>query len=188
MSIVYEMPPTFRETLSKPYIYLKHGTLLLTGSREAIAYTLRSQYYSELYNIIVVGDYVCETFVKYIGVPRLCIIDGRTLRHLDVNFDEIKKKFKYIETCRNPPGYISKTCLDAIYRCFKKGVDSLILVDGEEDLLTLASLIIIPHGYVVYGIPSLGVAISDTLSLKICATNIFSHFKPIQISTADGVE
>ncbi|MCS7111711.1 MAG: GTP-dependent dephospho-CoA kinase family protein [Ignisphaera sp.] len=181
MIVVYEMPSIFRAALSNPHIYLQQGTRLLTGLREAVAHILRSQYYSELYSIVVVGDYVCETFIRYVGIPRLCIVDGKTLRYTDVNFDELKKNFRHIETCRNPPGYISRACLEAIRICFKKGVESLILVDGEEDLLALASLITIPHGYVIYGIPHLGVAISDVLPLKTYIINIFSHFKPIQV-------
>lgn len=180
--IVYEMPSTFREPLSKPYIYLSHGTLLFTGPREAIAYILRSIYYLELHNVVVVGDYVCETFIKYIGVPRICIIDGRTLRYLDMDSKNLENVFGHVEICVNPQGHISRTCLETIYRCFEKGIKSLILVYGEEDLLSLASLLVIPQGYVVYGIPSLGVAVSDALSLKICVINIFSHFKQIQIS------
>ncbi|MEM0500759.1 MAG: DUF359 domain-containing protein [Ignisphaera sp.] len=190
MSItIYEMPSIFREALSKPYLYFPHGTLLLTGPREAVAYILRSLYYTELYSMVVVGDYVCETFVRYIGIPRLCIVDGKTLRHLGTDFvREFKRKFEHVEICKNPPGYISKACQESIYRCFKEGVKSLILVYGEEDLLALASLITIPHGYVVYGIPSLGVAVSDVPSLKICVTNIFSHFKPIQTNGISGVD
>jgi len=79
------MPLVFRQVLSKPYIYLQHGTTILIGPREAIAFVLRSMHYTELYNIIVVGDYVCETFIKYIGVPRMCIVDGKTLRYLDID-------------------------------------------------------------------------------------------------------
>uniref|UniRef100_A0A7C5TFQ5 GTP-dependent dephospho-CoA kinase n=2 Tax=Ignisphaera aggregans TaxID=334771 RepID=A0A7C5TFQ5_9CREN len=185
---IYEMPLVFRQVLSKPYIYLQHGTTILIGPREAIAFVLRSMHYTELYNIIVVGDYVCETFIKYIGVPRMCIVDGKTLRYLDIDSKEVKKSFEYVEVCINPQGYISKPCLETIDKCFREGLRSLIIVNGEEDLLALASLIIISQGYVVYGIPSIGVAISDATILKISVTNIFSHFKPIQMSIANGVD
>lgn len=181
MSVLYEMPSAFREALSKPYIYLQQGTQLIVGSREAVASVLRSQYYLDLYDVVAVGDYVCGTLVKYVGVPRICIVDGKTLRCRDVDFSEMEKIFIRVERCRNPPGHISRTCLDTIQKCFREGVKCLIVVDGEEDLLALASLITIPRGYVIYGIPSLGVAVSDAHSLKIYTTNIFSHFKSTQI-------
>ena len=179
MKIVsYKMPESMRQRLSKPFLYDKN-LLLLRGPREYVASVLRTLLYDKLYNVYVVGDYTCETFVQHIGLPRMCIIDGTTLRE-SYDTKHLLRFFDSLYECSNPRGTISMDCINKI-KLALKGSRSIIFVHGEEDLLALALLIILPSGYVIYGIPHEGVAITDVIDSKVEAINIFSHFQPLTL-------
>jgi len=170
------MPNELRNLLAYFHIYKYPYVLTLRGDRESVGILLRLYYSNYIRETIVVGDYCCKTYLEFVGVPRLCIVDGKTLRNSDINISVIEKRFSYIERCINPGGCITLNCMETIKRCYKAGIPCLLIVDGEEDLLALASIILIDHGITIYGVPYEGVAIVPIDRAKIDAINIFSQF------------
>jgi len=174
MQTVYRMPNNLRAQLSRPYEYNK-SILFIEGPREYVAFTLRSYLYTHLYEVYVVGDYTCETFLNYIGMPRLCVIDNNVMRyHYNAMHNNINK-FVHIFRCSNPQGTISLDCLEKLREAYK-APRSLVIVDGEEDLLALALTLIVPSGFIVFGIPRKGVALINSREGKVDAVNKFSQF------------
>ena len=104
--------------------------------------------------IITVGDITSHNFLKQGIIPNLAIIDLKTNRDqhfqniLEVGFAD--KKYKKIS---NPAGMITHDLIMAI----SQAKNSLIVVDGEEDLAVIPTVLLSPLGtYVFYGQPNQG--------------------------------
>jgi len=107
--------------------------------------------------IIAVGDRVSGNLVKSGLPPDVAIVDNRIMRKptAPVEFDA-EKTFNV----GNPAGTIT----DEAYRTVEEAVSSAgrvkVLVDGEEDLLTLVAVLSAPIGsIVVYGQPREGIVV-----------------------------
>ena len=107
--------------------------------------------------IIAVGDRVSENLIKSGLLPDTVIVDNKIMRKSvePLKFDA-EKTFNVI----NPAGTIT----DEAYQTVGKAVNfpgrTKVLVDGEEDLLTLAAVLSAPDGsIVVYGQPRTGIVI-----------------------------
>lgn len=175
----YILPQNLRKILAYLHLYAKNSIKIFTGSKEYIGFVLKNELYTLLHFVASVGDMVCNTFLSLIGQPRICIIDGKTLR-IPTNYTKILEQYDCILSCANPPGSISHECLETLDKAIKLGNKCLIIVDGEEDLLALA-VVFYPHQikYIVYGIPHEGVAVIDVEKFATIAINLFSQFKSI---------
>ncbi|MEL9939996.1 MAG: DUF359 domain-containing protein [Ignisphaera sp.] len=171
---IYKMPDELRKRLSSPQLFNKN-LIVLKGPREYVATILKSIFYDKLQDVYVVGDYTCETFLLYVGIPRMCIIDGNIMRKPHKP-EHMLNYFEHITRCYNPRGSISIDCINAIKGSMEKP-RSLIIVDGEEDLLALFLQTNLLKGYVAYGLPNEGVAIADVTYSNVGAINIFSEFQ-----------
>jgi len=171
---LYVMPKELRETLARLHEHLY--SYVLRGSREYVGMTLRAFLHYELFRVYVVGDYVCRTFEMYVGIPKLCIADMKTMRNLYEC--PTQEAYNTVISCRNPAGTISGECIEKLSNYVdNRHSHTLLLVEGEEDLLGLAILLRASHGYLVYGIPKAGVAVAPIESgNKVRALNIFSRF------------
>ena len=111
--------------------------------------------------VTAVGDVVSrETLAAGIRVD-LRIIDRISMRKPTALFN-VKAEKTYHVT--NPPGVITMGSLEVVKRAMKER-DALILVDGEEDLLTLPCIVESPDdGLVLYGQPSEGLIVVATAS------------------------
>lgn len=177
----YILPENLRRVLSLIHIYVKDHVQLITGSREFVGVELRSELYTYLHRVAVIGDIVCNTFLEYVGMPRICVIDGKTLREVHGYVNSFLDKFNEVFKCRNPPSSISTECIDVIAKALDNFVPKLVLVDGEEDLLALV-VTLIGRGvdFVVFGIPREGVGLINVEGFKITAINFFSQFKFVE--------
>lgn len=106
--------------------------------------------------VVTVGDRVAETLLETTGrSPDVFVVDGmerRTAREVPriAHGSTLKAK--------NPPGRITKAAMGAMKRAFKGEKPAMVLIDGEEDLLTIPAVIDAPLGSVVfYGQPLVGV-------------------------------
>ena len=106
--------------------------------------------------MVTVGDRVTETIQETTGRSAdVFIVDGverRTPREVPniAHGPTIKAK--------NPAGRITKAARTAVKTAFAGEKPAMVLVDGEEDLLTIPALIDAPLGAVVfYGQPLRGV-------------------------------
>ncbi len=176
MPTLYKLPEELRSVLANAHTHFYAYTIF--GPREYVGMTLRILLQSELFSVYVVGDYVCRTFELYVGLPKLCIADRKTLREIE----ELPTLELYdsVISCRNPAGTISSECMEIIEEGIKLDGHTLLLVDGEEDLLGLAVVLRASQGYLVYGIPRRGVAVLPIEINKVKALNIFSRFRELR--------
>ena len=88
--------------------------------------------------------------------PDVLVIDHIEKRSRAVEFAHDKPR---ICRTRNEAGMIDLLAWNAVAEAIEKG-DSAVLVDGEEDLLTLVAVAVAPKGsLVVYGQPGEGIVL-----------------------------
>jgi len=106
--------------------------------------------------IVCVGDVVSRNAIKA-GVPvDVRIIDNRIMRK---KTEPMKLEAKRILYVKNPPSMLDLTAWQALSEAIERG-DSLMVVEGEEDLLTLAAIVEAPvMSIVIYGQPEEGIVI-----------------------------
>jgi len=106
--------------------------------------------------IISVGDVVSESMIKHGILPQVLVVDNRVMRkpitpiHADVN------QTLYV---KNPPGTLTDETWTVMREAIQ-GKRTKVLVDGEEDLLTLVAVSCAPeNSFVVYGQPHEGIVV-----------------------------
>jgi GTP-dependent dephospho-CoA kinase len=106
--------------------------------------------------VVTVGDRVTETLQETTGrSPDVFVVDGmerRSAREIPriAHGSAIRAK--------NPAGRITKAAMAAMKRAFAGEKPVMVLIEGEEDLLTIPAVIEAPLGAVVfYGQPLEGV-------------------------------
>ena len=146
---LYIMPDEFRQTFGAPV------GKVLTSKEELAQETSNSKF------VVTVGDIVTLDFLDMGRTPDISIIDYMTQR---MPMELVKERFSQFPqpeiVVRNPPGQITRELWDAI----KDGYDNprclRIVVDGEEDLASLACIFLAPPGTtVIYGIPNRGASV-----------------------------
>jgi uncharacterized protein (UPF0218 family) len=106
--------------------------------------------------VVAVGDRVTETIQETTGrSPDVFVVDGmerRTVREIP--------KIAHASThkAKNPAGRLTKGALSAMKKAFAGEKPAMVVIEGEEDLLTIPAVIEAPLGAVVfYGQPLEGV-------------------------------
>ncbi len=151
IKVEYTLTPRLRVFLKEPFGTLVEGTPKETMSRlkEIVAKEKPPK-------LITVGDIVTENTHEFGMQPQLSIIDYISLR------DQAMPRTAPVERtvyARNPQGTITDEAIEAV----KTGLDTShthVVVEGEEDLLTLIAVMYAPpNSVVVYGQPHLGIVI-----------------------------
>ncbi len=176
-----KLPEDLRPILAEFHRIVDCNTYTYTPLANMIL--MKSTLYTLLHKLIVVGDYVCRNIVEAVGIPRICVIDLKTMRtSLDSEIlNELRSRFDYVMSCKNKPGTISTNCIEVLEEILYRfrGCRTLLIVEGEEDLLTLALLLkILPDEdyLILYGIPKRGIAVVYTTIKSIVeALNIASR-------------
>jgi len=108
--------------------------------------------------VVSVGD-VCTQSLIDLGIfPKMAIIDGQTKRG-PWSARLAKANFSIIRA-RNPAETITTELWRAIEKAYLMPESTLIVVDGEEDLASLACIYLAPEGTtVIYGVPNKGVMV-----------------------------
>ena len=155
---VKNLPEKYRDFLKRPF-----GELIPSSkpSLQEINSIIKDSSY-----LITVGDASSEN-ISQLGIKsNIQIIDLMERRN--------KRKFPNLtwdekRSITNPPGTLSTESIILLRDLIKQNIDSLIVVDGEEDLLALPSILFSPiHAHVLYGQPNEGlVIVSVTESLKV---------------------
>ncbi|MEM2117658.1 MAG: DUF359 domain-containing protein [Candidatus Bathyarchaeia archaeon] len=152
MPIKYSLTPELRIRLKKPL-----GTLI----RGSFAETMKK--FKEMVDkekpacIISVGDTVSRNLVENRILPQLSIVDNRVMRRTAQPLPPTEHK---IVNVRNPPGTITEEAFVTIQDALKTTWKTKIVVDGEEDLLTLIAILYAPeNAFVVYGQPYEGIVV-----------------------------
>jgi len=148
------LTPELRRKLKEPLGILIEGSFEET-SREISRIVCRKK----PVKLIAVGDQVSKNMLEH-GIPLdVSIIDQRIMRNVTspVNF-----KAENVFRTRNPAGTITDESWKTIKRAINCSGKSKVIVDGEEDLLTLVAVLSAPDGsIVIYGQPKRGVVIIE---------------------------
>jgi hypothetical protein len=146
------LTPTIRRKLKQPL------GKLITGSAETIVSTIRRQIKRNgPKRVICVGDAVSRLFNQHKLQSDVRIIDNVEMRR-KLPPTKLEASGKIFFT-KNKAGTVDMSSWCAVGEAIQAG-NSMIVVDGEEDLLTLAAIAQVPVGsFVVYGQPKVGVVV-----------------------------
>jgi uncharacterized protein (UPF0218 family) len=168
---VFRLPDDLR-------VELRRGVgLVIRGDYRSVALSV-VEVVGDCSRLWAVGDVVCSSLVDVGCVPKVCVVDGRTLRGVPIDYERLKKMFSEVVRVRNPPGCVSEDALRVIKYCVSRS-NVLVLVDGEEDLIGLLVLMFADLGdYLVYGLPGIGVDVVEVNEgSRGWASGIISKFK-----------
>ncbi|UCG03585.1 MAG: DUF359 domain-containing protein [Candidatus Heimdallarchaeota archaeon] len=178
----YKLPKTLRASLRDPI------GKLFTGPAQIAARSAK-KYINTNKPIITVsiGDYCTKTLFDVGFLPNIVIYDGKTLRKKKINLNlDLYQDLKAF----NPPEWISYKAWRILENTIKQ-IQSYtsgkcrvaVRIDGEEDLLVIAAIILLPlRSIVVYGQPPITtdegiVCALITPSLKKLAEELLSKFE-----------
>jgi uncharacterized protein (UPF0218 family) len=157
MSVIYTITPELRVKLKKPFGVLVKGSFDQTMAKMG---EIKNQNPPK---IISVGDIVTKNLQDYNIFPDLTIVDNYSMRN------KVQPIIHASETVKveNPQGTITKEAINAIKNALKSNKQSHIIVDGEEDLLSLIAVLYAPeNSVVVYGQPYEGIVFVKVSSGK----------------------
>jgi uncharacterized protein (UPF0218 family) len=152
MTVEYTLTPHLRIKLKEPFGDLIEGSVdqTMAKMKALIAETKPPM-------IISVGDVVSLNLHNYGIHPQVTIVDNVSLRDQVMPKQAAVEKTLYVE---NPQGTITRQAESAIKCAIASGAHTHIVVEGEEDLLTLVAVLYAPqNGLVVYGQPHCGIVV-----------------------------
>jgi len=148
------LTPELRKELKAPL------GLLVTGSFEET-----SRKIAELVNkkkpqrLIAVGDRVSRNLIKSKIPLDVAIIDLKVMRR---PISPIRFETENTFRASNPAGTLSEEAWIAVEKAVNSPGRSKVIIEGEEDLLTLVAVLSAPNGsMVVYGQPKQGIVVLD---------------------------
>jgi len=107
--------------------------------------------------IISVGDVVSESMVKRGIPPQVMIVDNRVMREPIAPIFLEADQTVYL---KNPPGTLTDQAWSIMQEALRHVQRTKVVVDGEEDLLTLVAVLCAPeNSLVVYGQPHEGIVV-----------------------------
>ncbi len=128
--------------------------------------------------IIAVGDVVSRNMLTEGIRPHIIIVDGKVMRKETQPIEAPISRKIIVE---NPPGTISPQAWNAVEQAVKQKQPTLIMVEGEEDLMTLLAVLNAPEGWlVIYGQPKEGiVAVKVNAVTKHKVSRIIEAMEPL---------
>ncbi len=144
---MYRLPEEMRLRLAKPL-----GRLFVAAELSKPAF---EKVVNDLTAIASVGDRVTETLWTLGRAPDVQVVDGRENR-----MERKPPDVPYLRMVRakNPSGTITQDAIDAIREAFGGRKPARVLVDGEEDLLAIPTVVLAPVSTgVFYGQPGVGI-------------------------------
>ncbi len=153
MSVSYALTPELRIELKKPL-----GTLIQGSFDTTMRQLKRIMEKERPCGIISVGDTVSRNLVANHIVPRLMIVDNKCMRRELRDRGQLpSQKTLYVN---NPQATITTEAIRAIREALDSEANAKIVINGEEDLLTLVTILHAPdNSFVVYGQPYEGIVL-----------------------------
>lgn len=109
--------------------------------------------------LIAVGDRVSSNLIKNRIALDVAVIDSKVMRR---PISPLIFEADNIFHASNPAGTLTEEAWAAVERAVKSPGRSKVIIEGEEDLLTLVAVLSAPNGsIVVYGQPKQGVVVLD---------------------------
>mgnify|MGYP000274075449 CR=1 FL=1 len=110
--------------------------------------------------VATIGDVVTRNFINYGQIPDIALIDFKTRRRKlrEAELSRVLSLYDNKLSITNPRSTIAKetwnTLTEAVNKVINQRIKCLIIVDGEEDLLTLSLSILAPdRSFIFYGQP-----------------------------------
>ena len=150
MSKIRLLTPTLREKLKVPL------GLLIQGSFDETMKKLKELIEKERPSMVIsVGDAVSDNMMKHGISLQVLVVDNKIMRNpikpIAVDADQTLH-------VKNPPGTLTEETWTVIKKALRGKGRTKVLVDGEEDLLTLVAVLCAPeNSLVVYGQPHEGI-------------------------------
>ncbi|MDR0373989.1 MAG: DUF359 domain-containing protein [Nitrososphaerota archaeon] len=159
MEAVYTLTPRLRVFLKEPL------GLLIKGSPQETMAKLGDLLVAERPpGVISVGDVVSQNLHDCGINPQLSVIDYVSLRDNVLPRQASVEKTVYVQ---NPQGTITMQAVLAVKAALESGLHTHIVVEGEEDLLTLIAVLYAPkNSFIVYGQPYCGIVVVRASSGK----------------------
>ena len=138
--------------------------------------------------LVTVGDIVTTYFLDNDVTPDVAVVDGRTKRQeVDQEIVEKWRSIPVLGVVENQAGTISSETVKAMQRGLHADRNSLIEVEGEEDLAVLPAIVLSNSGdTVVYGQPGEGmvyVEVNDEVQRE-----VYSLLEKMDIKDRDEFE
>ena len=152
MSKIRLLTPTLREKLKAPL------GLLIQGSFDETMKKLKELIEKERPSMVIsVGDAVSDNMIRHGISLQVLIVDNKVMRDpiqpIAVDADQTLH-------LKNPPGTLTEEAWTVMRRALSGKGRIKVLVDGEEDLLTLVAVLCAPeNSLVVYGQPHEGIVV-----------------------------
>jgi uncharacterized protein (UPF0218 family) len=159
MAVAYILTPELRVRLKKPL-----GTLI-RGTYSETMKILREMMEREKPTIVIsVGDTVSKNLAENRIFTQLTIVDNKVMRK---NIEPISLSAEKTFHAKNPQGTITMEAMTTIQESLRSNCRTRIIVDGEEDLLTLVAVLYSPeNSFIVYGQPHEGIVVVKATSEK----------------------
>jgi len=107
--------------------------------------------------IIAVGDCVSENMINHNLLPHILVVDNQIMRE---KIDPVVMNVDQTLRVKNPAKTLTNETFSAMQEALKSGKRTRILVDGEEDLVTIVAVLYAPLGsFVIYGQPREGIVV-----------------------------
>jgi uncharacterized protein (UPF0218 family) len=152
MAIAYRITPELRAKFKEPFGTLIRGTFSENMSKLEII--VKSE---KPPKIISVGDTVSRNLHEHKVDPQLLITDNKRMRKKVKPMVYETQSVMYV---KNPKGTITEEAITAMQKALESEKQVHIIVDGEEDLLTLVAVLYAPEeSLVVYGQPYEGIVV-----------------------------
>lgn len=138
---------------------LKHplGTLIKGPPKKTMKELVRLILREKPEHVISVGDVVSRNMLKEGIHPHIIIVDNKVMRE---NSEPIKTTIFNEINVKNPAGTLTPETWVALEQAFKQKQPTQVLVEGEEDLLTLVAVLEAPeNSLMVYGQPHEGIVV-----------------------------
>ena len=151
-NVIRLLTTELRKELKKPQ------GLLIDGPFEETMKRLKDFIEKEKSSLVIsVGDVVSRNMIEYGVSPNVLIVDNKVMRKpiqpITVDADQTLY-------AKNPPGTITDEAWAAIRSAVEQKGQTRVMVDGEEDLLTIVTVLSAPKGaLVVYGQPHVGIVV-----------------------------
>ena len=159
MAVAYVVTPELRVKLKEPFGTLLSGTFSETMNKLKVIVDSQKPP-----KIISVGDTVSRNLHEYGVAPQLSITDNKSMRK---RTRAATFRVEKVVGVSNPRGTITEEAIAAVREALVSAEKIHLVVEGEEDLLTLIVVLYAPEkSFVVYGQPYEGVVVVEVTAKK----------------------
>jgi GTP-dependent dephospho-CoA kinase len=152
MSVYYVITPDMLSRFKEPFGELIEGSF--SQVMEKLDVIVKKE---KPVMIISVGDTVSRNLHKHEIIPHISITDDQSMRQ---KLEPLIFPKKALIKIKNPKGTITQEAIQTIKDAINSKNHVQILIDGEEDLLTLIGVLYAPEkSFVIYGQPNRGLVI-----------------------------